>query len=449
MNTGFLSRARIVSGIGVLLVLTGLIANEWLLARLAPDHALPVTVRLVSWLMDILLVVLGTALILVRHNSRMQANLALTVSAFILTLIVAEVVLRFTGSSPYLEVLEANANGTGSYRLKPDVNLAAVVGERRILVQHNSQGMRWRDAPVNNLTGKRRLAFAGDSFTYGLWSDSIETSFVGVVDSLLDDDQYELLNFGTPGYGLADIELQVKEHILPFEPDYIILMFFNGNDIRDTYLGTNSRVIRGISEMDVANLRSKVPEQYIPVTYKNGVLWDAATAVKRLALYQAADNAVDAFLYKDPDSGGSLLSDFPVSSSFTSYPFWSRVPYPDVALRAKDTTLATLDRIRKLSLDNDIQLVVVAIPFEEQISINVPQGEGYDIQYPHRYIEDFAKAHDIPFLDLLPVLRDYVRASDRDVYLKSDPHLNNNGHQVVGRAVANFLRDQVLNLEGR
>lgn len=55
----------------------------------------------------------------------------------------------------------------------------------------------------------------------------------------------------------------IREDILPFRPDYVILMFFNGNDFRDTYLGKDKYdVATGVARWATANINSKIPEEF-------------------------------------------------------------------------------------------------------------------------------------------------------------------------------------------
>ncbi len=66
-----------------------------------------------------------------------------------------------------LDLLTPNPNGTGSYRLKPDIDLVTPIGRRAVRIQSNRHGMHWREVAIRNNDGRRRIAFLGDSFTFG------------------------------------------------------------------------------------------------------------------------------------------------------------------------------------------------------------------------------------------------------------------------------------------
>ena len=117
-----------------------------------------------------------------------------------------------------LDLLTTNPNGTGSYRLKPDIDLVTRIDGREVRIRTNRHGMHWRDVTIRKNDGRRRIAFLGDSFTFGSWADGYEESFVGTFDKNVSPERWEVLNFGVGGYGLAEEELLLREQVLDFSP---------------------------------------------------------------------------------------------------------------------------------------------------------------------------------------------------------------------------------------
>jgi hypothetical protein len=140
------------------------------------------------------------------------------------------------------------------------------------------------------------------------------------------------------------------------------------------------------------------------------------------------------------------ITDFAVEHDFHSNTFWSQTPYPDLANKARDLALEFLEQIRFTCEQNGIRLVVVSIPSKEQVYARELAGEGYDVRYPQKFVEDYANRHGVPYYDLLPFLRSTVRESGMHPYMKNDPHFNNDGHRVVGKHLAEYFRSQVLSL---
>ena len=102
-----------------------------------------------------------------------------------------------------LPLLHENPAGTGSYRLRPNLDLETRVGSSPIRIKTNSHGMHWRETALSATPGRQRVVFLGDSFTFGCWATHSSRSFVGVFESKLPSHGFEALNFGVGGYGQA------------------------------------------------------------------------------------------------------------------------------------------------------------------------------------------------------------------------------------------------------
>ena len=163
-----------------------------------------------------------------------------------------------------LDLLHPSPRGTGSFRLKPNLDVATSVGPYQVRIETNRHGMRWREVSKENTEGRRRVGFFGDSFTFGCWAEDVEHSLVGVFEKSVSPERWEVLNFGVGGYGFADIELQLEEEALEFDLSYAVLVSFNGNDFRDTYLGAGKdHIIHGTAVLDDDVLEKKVPALFL------------------------------------------------------------------------------------------------------------------------------------------------------------------------------------------
>jgi len=336
--------------------------------------------------------------------------------------------------SPRLALFDPNPRGTGSFRLKPNLRLTAEVEGRTVAVETNSHGMRWREIPVQKPQGVRRIAILGDSFAFGCWSTSIEESFAGVLERRLGPG-VEVLNFGVGGYGFEDELLLLREEVLKFSPDEILVATFDGNDIRDSFLDTTRYVVKdGAAELADDALEAKVPlalrtapyvnpQPVIPVGFM-GLLW-------RSALVRLVLRATD----RDPP-----YLNYEVSNRFTSYSFWSQSPYPEVALSAVEHAIGLLDEMRRLAEERGARLSMVAIPTAEQVYAIHPAGPGFDVSLPQAYLAKWAGEKNVEFLDLLPILREATRSSGRRPYLRYDVHFNDFGHRIAGDAMAAWMQ---------
>lgn len=98
----------------------------------------------------------------------------------------------------------------------------------------NSFGMRQREFDLKELQGKYLIAVIGDSHTYSIKVKNAEDAFPQKIEYYLNhalsEDNVRVLNFGVPGYNTAqELEL-LKQKVLKFNPNLVILQY-SINDI--------------------------------------------------------------------------------------------------------------------------------------------------------------------------------------------------------------------------
>lgn len=350
---------------------------------------------------------------------------------------VATAKLRGSG----LALFQPNPAGTGSYRLKPNLDLTTQVKGLEVHIRTNSYGMPWREVTRAKPPHVRRVAFMGDSFTFGCWARSYDQTFVGVFEQGLDRERQrvEALSFGVGGYGLADVELLLREQAAWFEPDWVVVMLFAGNDLRDTWLGVHKDdVVDGAARLRDDVLTAKVPREFLRP--------EAPTAAPAPdpSWVRAQLKRTATFRLLLPRLGlDHLWLDFGPSRRFTTFAFWSQQPPPPLVLRARDEMLATLGRLDAFAREHGARLAVVTIPYREQVLSRAWSGRGYDVSYPQVWVQVWAGEHGVPYLDLLPRLREHALTTNEDVYLEDDIHWDERGHALVGQWLREWFQAEL------
>ena len=341
-----------------------------------------------------------------------------------------------------LALLQENPAGTGSYRLRPNLDLETRVGTSRIRIKTNAHGMHWRETRLRGLPGVKRVAFLGDSFTFGSWASDSAHTFVGVFESNLPRDRFEALNFGVGGYGLVDEELLLKEVALQFDPAYVIVVSYMGNDFRDTWLGLNREtIVNGVAKINEENMKARVPAAFlapdnrIPLPCKPP-LW------RRVAQRSAAFRRLAPILNLE-----NLCVTFRPNRNFRMPAFWSYVPPPEVAQEATAAVVESLSRIDELAVTHHARLAVVALPTAAQVYAEEVKGRAFDTALPQESLQNFCRDRRIPYLDLLPLLRQQAAASNRRLYFERDIHLTDFGHSRVGELIAAWFESRVQGAE--
>lgn len=112
----------------------------------------------------------------------------------------------------------------------------------------NALGLRGADTPRAKPSGVRRVAFLGDSFTWGIGAADSELASSLIARRI---PGVEVLNFGVSGYGPIQYLLQTDE-VLAFQPDLIVIVFCLGNDFIDNVLWQRYGYYKPFARLDTA-----------------------------------------------------------------------------------------------------------------------------------------------------------------------------------------------------
>jgi hypothetical protein len=108
--------------------------------------------------------------------------------------------------------------------IRPTLGWTNPPGETRIgpqVMHANSQGLRGtREYPQDKPAGGTRVEVFGDSFAFGSETDD-DATFAAQLEKMLPGT--EVLNFGTPGYGLDQMLLRFGEEGRGFHPDVVVI----------------------------------------------------------------------------------------------------------------------------------------------------------------------------------------------------------------------------------
>jgi hypothetical protein len=317
-----------------------------------------------------------------------------------------------------------------NYFLKPNIKFEEEVKGRKISISTNKFGMNWKDIENKKRNGVKRIGVYGDSFTFGLWASNKEKSFVGIVDQNISNDSIEVLNFGCPGYGFDNIFELMKVTVKEFELDIVVICSFNGSDLRDTYLGLNKTIINnGITTINDNVLDDKIPGYKENRTNVKNRIREYLYIYKYLSLIRG--------IYTAPKASNELHP----SSNPMSYTYWSSLRDTEIKRVAIEKSEHILSEIEHHCFNENpnIELHFIAIPFKEQVYSENERNEKYDIYFPQNYLRDYCERNSIPFFDLTPGIRQYVKENDNEeIYDFS--HFNDKGHAVTGKLISNYLK---------
>ncbi len=117
-----------------------------------------------------------------------------------------------------------------------------------ISVQANSDGIREHEV-VDKQHNKVRILGLGDSFAFG-WGVEYAQTFYSTVETLLNVNvsksenlSYEVINTGIPGYGTYEALQSLQNIGMGYNPDVVVLAFYEGNDYINNGAAPRNRVI--------------------------------------------------------------------------------------------------------------------------------------------------------------------------------------------------------------
>jgi GDSL-like Lipase/Acylhydrolase. len=102
-------------------------------------------------------------------------------------------------------------------------------------VKINSHGFRDEERTYEKKKGVFRIVVLGDSMTESV-KVPFERTFPQVLEKKLNsgsDKRVEVINLGIEGFSTAQEYLTLKHYGLKYQPDFVILAFFTGNDVWD------------------------------------------------------------------------------------------------------------------------------------------------------------------------------------------------------------------------
>lgn len=280
----------------------------------------------------------------------------------------------------------------------------------------NSHGLRDYEISEEKPKGLKRIAVVGDSFVEGL-QVHLDRTIPKKLEQGLKDNNYQVINFGVSGFGIEQKYLFIREKVLKYNPD-IIILFLSTNDLDD-----------------IKN---------------NGLVSTANGTIK--FKYKPMDKRVEflkSHLRKSYLANFLFLINLKKTNAEKNLPMEHRLYQgivDDEVQNYLDLTKQLLLESRKVSELNRSEFILVI--GADRIQVNQNYENNFKTQYNltktqtdffNNYFSQFAKDNSIVYLDLSPVLRKEIKEA-RDVYFKSDGHWNEHGHEFI----AKHLRELII-----
>lgn len=405
---------------GALLLLSAALYNEVLGGLLAPDGSLAQetvgAIRRVqgTWIAVGVLCfglafVLGRATSLERFARREGvARVVLTALVVALPLFVAESALR-----PWFERDRTTTlfipDADLGWKHRPNVETEWEGAAASI----NSKGLRGPEVAYQRAEGTRRLLYLGDSVTFGDKLDDHSDSFPYRVEEILAQAHgvsVETVNGAVSGYSTWQEYRWFRDEGVRYAPDIVVIGF----------------VLNDVTEwLELTRFGG---------AWKGWQLWYSRSPFQhilgRSAVGQAVQRLVARIRFDGDVQAGAVRKEVLAVETLVDDP---TRPEAEAAWAA---TLNDLQSIFDLAVEEGISPVLVVFPYAFQLERDADDGE------PQRLLRTYAEGANVPVLDLLPPLREAMRASGltvNDLFIDTN-HLTPVGNGIVAKILADFLR---------
>lgn len=345
-----------------------------------------------------------------RRASRLAVRLAATALVGVMGLFLAELVARALDLAPPPrperegEILRSAADPRLIFEPRPDSKLRVLYRERRgdaprVVEMHvNAQGFRGPLALDPKPEGALRIACIGDSHTFGWGVEEHQTwpaHLARALRSAHPEREVEVLNCGVNDYDTVQEVLWLRQRVLPYAPDLVVLQFY-----------VNDAVVRGVRA-----LRPPEPDRLMLFfTPGRGGRMDALRARSRfLDLVSDAIYRRRGLRFYAAQRGRHFEDD---------EPGWVQVR--EALVEARDELAA-----------RDIPFLVALYPFL------LREGKGLGSRGPFRKLMDFLDSEGIPYVDAEPAF--LGRDVDRLRISAHDYHGNGEANAIFARAVLEGL----------
>jgi lysophospholipase L1-like esterase len=378
---------------------------------------------------------------------QMLKKLLIVIFITLLFILLAEVLARtllWEGEETRINTeVEFGYSASGLGDLRPNMDrVEQLMHIRPYFLQTNSAGLRNMEE-IDENEDVFRVLVIGDSFTYGLYVHNQET-YPARLEEYLNANlrtEVQVLNAGVPGYTISDELDYLKDKGLALAPDLVVLGIYT-NDIFDLYPPVRELFGRDVVLQTTQPLMAVDEEpQWVAFLRENVALYTLLRNLRQQYQDSQVENAVNRVT---PIIEG-------LEERYRDLTF-NNPDSPEYAYEWAEYE-RLLAEMALLLEEQDIPFAMILFPDLAQL----PDRGGLST-HPQTVLAELAADRDIPFLDMLPIYREYgdiqslylmhynkkaevdPNAPDAAVapYM-GDGHPSPHGHLLAARTLADML----------
>ena len=329
-------------------------------------------------------------------------------------------------------------------------------------VEINSKG--WNDYERNYEKKEKiiRIAVVGDSFIEAFQVD--KSNAVGSVmelwlnnncDSISNDYTFEVLSFGASGWGTSQMYLTIRDEVILYKPDYVVLAFFPGNDLKNNIYELELNPYRPYFELkndDLVLSRSPIIESnlkreiYRFVRDNLIIVQLIRESIVNIYWQTSLEDKI-----KETHSNIESMNDYEKKLKLIEDATWGNSLDSNFVMNAWELLESMLLKTSKdLAIHNSELITLIVsraeiVDYEEDYVGKVAKSNNIsNIFYPEDRLENFGKQNNIPIISISRYMSDFnwskkIGVTKFQGFKSSDSlgtgHWNENGHKFTGEIV--------------
>ena len=352
------------------------------------------------------------------------ANLLLILASLIISVVLIEVFFRIFLPQDLIIPMPAQEDEELIYRMSPNTkSYIKGTSVRWYHLETNSLGFRDSEYNFTKSKGTFRVLLLGDSMSMGEGVELQETfikQFESIIVKKCPNEKIETINAAIRGYGTDQALILYQRIGIKFDPDLVILGFFEGNDFKDNRLG-------GLFKLDGEEIIQTIPSEEKSPKY---LYYSKQIKIQNFPGYRffVGHSHFVNFLRKRI---ARLLSSRIVTDSEET---------EKVVVSPEDWKLTTkiIERWKSYCRDNGSVPLILFLPTVENL-VAISEGNLDNSRRMDLKMKEFALDNQILWINAVEAM--VYESNPASFYLK-DGHLNPRGHRKLAQKVAQFFIDR-------
>ena len=313
--------------------------------------------------------------------------------------------------------------------IAPNIEVNEFWGNRKKKIFTDKNSFRiLKNQKASYETSINNIAFVGDSFVWGS-GINYEDHFINKIKS-----NYNFLNLGYISYS-PSIYYKKIENLLINKNITIkkFFIFIDTSDVQDEAIAyredDNGNIVNNFktNEQNAKKLRKYLLKNYLK---QNSFIYKFYEVFFRSFLRRS--EKVKKCLKDNNDNFYKYLN-----SERWAYSYDQNLLNEEWVKKGIKKNIFYLNKIKKISKENNIQLILVVYPSALEILKRVPEKESFHVNF----IKNWAEENSIEYLNFYKIFNKYPTGLEnyKKFHILCDVHWNEEGHKAVGEEINKYL----------